>query len=64
MFEYMTTIGFSPDFDRNVLTEIFQLFDDDDSGTIDKQEMFEFINILLSRKDDVADICETESDHL
>ena len=38
--------------------ELFESFDEDGNKTIDKQEMYEFINILLSKKEEMLAIIE------
>ena len=58
MQEYMETIGLGKDLDRRALREIFEIFDDDNNNTIDKIEMYDFINTLLSKKDEMIQICE------
>ena len=64
MFEYLTTIGLGQDLDRKVLISIFELFDDDHSGAIDKEEMFTVFNmgvglIVVAPSNEVEKIIET-----
>ena len=63
MQEYMETIGLGKDLDRRALREIFEIFDHDNNNTIDKIEMYDFINTLLSKKDEMIQICEKQHDH-
>ena len=42
--------------DPNVFKELFKQFDDDNSKSIDKEEMLVFINILLAKKDEIQAI--------
>ena len=45
--EYMKTIGVTHNLETDVIKEVFEEFDYDNSMSIDKEEMIAFINILL-----------------